>query len=85
MDYLPGGSLRNLIQRRGAFTEEQAKLFVAEALSDLAAIHDKLIIYRDLKVINTPRINSHFRNSRTTYYLIVKAMHISVILGQRSN
>jgi len=52
MDYLTGGELFFWLKKQGRFTESRAKLYMAEAVLAIEAMHDKDIIHRDLKPEN---------------------------------
>ncbi|KAI0223708.1 Serine/threonine kinase [Massospora cicadina] len=52
MDYVMGGDLMSLIQRRGRFLPEQAQFYCAEIVLALEFLHQQSILYRDLKLDN---------------------------------
>ncbi len=52
MDYLTGGELFFWLKKQGRFTESRAKLYMAECVLAIEAMHDKDIIHRDLKPEN---------------------------------
>lgn len=53
MDFCPGGDLETLLAPgRGPVPEERAKLYIAEILLAIRDLHDRHIIYRDLKPDN---------------------------------
>ena len=52
MDYGKGGDLGQLLQREKRFTEERAKIYVSEILLAIQELHNREIIYRDLKPDN---------------------------------
>jgi serine/threonine protein kinase len=52
LEYCPGGDLGEYLQREKKFTEDRARIYVAEMLLALEYLHKKDIIYRDLKPDN---------------------------------
>jgi len=52
LEYCPGGELFNLLQKRRVFTEDQARFYLVQIIMALEALHDRDIIYRDLKPEN---------------------------------
>lgn len=52
MDYLTGGELFFWLKKHHRFTEVRAKLYMAECVLAIEAMHDKDIIHRDLKPEN---------------------------------
>ncbi len=52
LDYCPGGDLSEYIEREKRFTEERARIYLAEVLLALEDLHRRDIIYRDLKPDN---------------------------------
>lgn len=52
MDYLPGQTLRNLIQAKGLFSLEQAVSILSQMAEALDYIHSEGIIHRDIKSAN---------------------------------
>lgn len=52
MEYCPGGELFNLLSKRGKFTEDQTRFYAAQIVLALEALHNKNVIYRDLKPEN---------------------------------
>ena len=52
MEYLPGGSLRALLEQRGRLPVENAARIVADVCEGLAAAHAKAIVHRDVKPEN---------------------------------
>ena len=51
-DYYNGGSLYDHLRKSKFFTEDRAKFYGAELLSALDHLHQKGIVYRDLKLEN---------------------------------
>lgn len=51
-DYAVGGDLSQYLEIEGRFTEEKARLYTAEIVIALEALHSQNIIYRDLKPDN---------------------------------
>jgi len=52
MDYCPGGDLAQMLQREGKFSEEKAKIYLAEIVLAIEDLHRRGIIFRDLKPSN---------------------------------
>lgn len=52
MDYMSGGELFFHLRRSGRFTEDRTRFYAAEILLALEYLHDRDIIYRDLKPEN---------------------------------
>ncbi len=52
MQYLPGGSLDNLLKEKGRLSEEEAIKITIDILSGLDYAHSKNIIHRDIKPSN---------------------------------
>lgn len=52
MEYVNGGELYFHVSNFGRFAENRVKFYAAEILSALECLHDKGIIYRDLKLEN---------------------------------
>ncbi len=52
LDFCPGGDLGKLLTKERKFTEERARIYIAEILLALEELHEKDIIYRDLKPDN---------------------------------
>jgi serine/threonine protein kinase/Tfp pilus assembly protein PilF len=52
MEYLPGGSLRGLLEQRGPLPVEEAARIAADVCEGLAAAHAKGIVHRDVKPEN---------------------------------
>jgi len=53
MDFYPGGDLYQLIKQKGKFEENEARFFLAEVILGFDYLHEKGILYRDLKVDTT--------------------------------
>ena len=52
LKYAPGGDLGEYLQREKKFTEERAKLYLAEVILAIQHLHERGIIFRDLKPDN---------------------------------
>ena len=52
LDYCPGGDLAIQLRKEKKFTEERAKIYIMEILLALEYLHNKGIIFRDLKPDN---------------------------------
>lgn len=52
MDYLPGGTLKNLLQKFGYLPENWVRFFAAELVLAISHIHSLNVLYRDIKPHN---------------------------------
>lgn len=52
LDYASGGNMSRSLQKERKFTEERAKIYMAEILLAMEDLHKRDIIYRDLKPDN---------------------------------
>lgn len=52
LEYCPGGELFELLSKKRKFAEDQARFYAAQMVMALAFMHEKNIIYRDLKPEN---------------------------------
>ena len=52
LEFCPGGDLGHVLQREKKFTEDRAKIYIAEILLALEHLHSKDVIFRDLKPDN---------------------------------
>ena len=52
LDYCPGGDLGKHLQQEKRFSEERARLYLAEIIIALEDLHRRDIIFRDLKPDN---------------------------------
>ena len=52
MEYWPGGDLSFHLKRAGRFTESCARLYLCQIILAIEHLHEKDIIYRDLKPAN---------------------------------
>ena len=52
IDYCPGGELFSLLQKRKRFSEEQARFYAGQLVLAIEKLHQKSILYRDLKPEN---------------------------------
>lgn len=52
IDFLNGGELFTYLRREQRFSEDRAKLYAAEMINAIGALHERDIIYRDLKPEN---------------------------------
>jgi len=52
LDYAAGGNMSRALHKDRRFTEDRAKMYLAEILLALADLHKRDIIYRDLKPDN---------------------------------
>jgi serine/threonine protein kinase len=49
MEYVPGGSVANIVQAFGAMSEEIVRSFTLQILHGLVYLHSHDVIHRDLK------------------------------------
>ena len=52
MEYCPGGDLYHQLKLKDKFTEDEARLYLAEIIVALEFLHKNKIIFRDLKPDN---------------------------------
>ena len=52
LDYAPGGNMSRALHRDKRFTEDRARIYLAEVLLALEDLHKRDIIFRDLKPDN---------------------------------
>jgi serine/threonine protein kinase len=52
MDYIPGGSMRTLIDNYGTLNEKLIKIYLRQMLNGLKYLHKKGIVHRDIKSEN---------------------------------
>ena len=52
MDYAAGGNMSRALQKDRRFTEDRARMYLAEVLLALDDLHKRDVIYRDLKPDN---------------------------------
>ena len=52
LDFVPGGNLASLLRKFRKFEEDEAKFFVVQLLLAFEELHNKNIVYRDLKLDN---------------------------------
>jgi serine/threonine protein kinase len=52
LEYVPGGSLGDLIQRYGPLSEKLIKIYLRQILKGLQYLHSKGIVHRDIKAAN---------------------------------
>ena len=52
LEYIKGGSIKNLIDQFGGFTESLIKKYTKQILDGLKYLHDNKIIHRDIKCAN---------------------------------
>lgn len=52
LDFCPGGDLGARLQAEGVFDENRSKLYICEVILAIEALHDRDIVYRDLKPDN---------------------------------
>jgi len=52
LDFCPGGDLGEHLQNEGRFSEDRSKIYICEIILALEELHQRNIIYRDLKPDN---------------------------------
>lgn len=52
LEYMPGGTLGEILKKVGRFNEHQARVILRDILSGVAYLHDMSIVHRDLKLKN---------------------------------
>jgi mitogen-activated protein kinase kinase kinase len=52
LEFVPGGSIRQLLDKFQAFEERLVKIYTRQMLEGLKYLHDNDIIHRDLKCAN---------------------------------
>lgn len=52
LEFVPGGSIRKLLDNYNAFDERLVKIYTRQMLEGLKYLHDNGIIHRDLKCAN---------------------------------
>ncbi|KDR20026.1 ribosomal protein S6 kinase alpha-5-like [Zootermopsis nevadensis] len=52
IDYYEGGTMTNLLRQKGPFTEDQARIYIAEVVLAIEHLHKMRVIHRDLKPDN---------------------------------
>lgn len=52
MEFVPGGSLTNIVKYFGSFKEKLVQIYVAQTLQGLKALHENNLIHGDLKLNN---------------------------------
>ena len=52
LEYIPGGSIKNLVQQFGGFNERLIRKYTKQILIGLKYLHDNKIIHRDVKCAN---------------------------------
>ncbi|KAL4448713.1 hypothetical protein ABPG74_012802 [Tetrahymena malaccensis] len=52
LEYCPGGELFNLLYKRERFNEDQTRFYVSQMILAIEFLHEKNVIYRDLKPEN---------------------------------
>jgi len=52
LDYAPGGNMTRQLQKDRRFSEERARMYLAEIMLALEDLHKRDIIFRDLKPDN---------------------------------
>ncbi len=54
LDLMTGGDLNYHLSQHGTFSEDEVKFYAAEVILGLEHMHERKIVYRDLKVRPSP-------------------------------
>jgi serine/threonine protein kinase len=52
LEYVPGGSIRNLLSKFGSFDENMTSIYTRQILTGLQYLHKHKVIHRDIKCAN---------------------------------
>eukprot|EP00794_Sanderia_malayensis_P006036 gene6036-6737_t len=52
MEYLPGGSICDLISKHGGLSEDQVRRYIKQILEGVAYLHTNMVVHRDIKGAN---------------------------------
>lgn len=60
LDLMNGGDLHYHLSQHGVFSEREVRFYAAEVILGLEHMHNRYVVYRDLKVIYSQKIHEGF-------------------------
>ncbi|EJK56858.1 hypothetical protein THAOC_23168, partial [Thalassiosira oceanica] len=83
MGLLPGGELTDVLQSKGRFPEEWTRFYSASVLLAYSTMHEKRIVYRNLKVGNSGRLILLTTSSSQLLELIGRTKPENLVLDEK--